>query len=212
MSDPVPPVPRLDAFSLRLAAANALIRRRRTIKPAAMSVKRVEHEHLAAILENANWAPTHGLTEPWRFVVFTDEARGSLASKLQALYRDTTPAAEVREDKLAKLGETPLLAPVVIAVGLHRQVSAQIPELEEIEAVACAVQNMHLTASALGMAAFWSTPPVTYTREMADWLGWTGAGDRCLGLFYLGWPADETWPDSPRRPMADKVVWRNSAE
>ena len=119
---------------------------------------------------------------------------------------------ESREDKLAKLGETPLLAPVVIAVGLHRQVSAQIPELEEIEAVACAVQNMHLTASALGMAAFWSTPPVTYTREMADWLGWTGAGDRCLGLFYLGWPADETWPDSPRRPMADKVVWRNSAE
>lgn len=25
------------------------------------------------LLENANWAPTHKLTEPWRFVVFSGE-------------------------------------------------------------------------------------------------------------------------------------------
>lgn len=206
-----PSVPRMDAFALRLAAANALIRRRRSIKPAAMSVKRVEAEHLAAILENANWAPTHGLTEPWRFVVFTDEARATLADKLQALYRETVPAGEQREDKLKKLGETPLLAPVVMAIGLHRQPTGQIPEVEEIAAVACAVQNIHLTASALGMAGYWSTPPVVYTREMAQWLGWTGEGDRCLGLFYLGWPESEDWPDGQRKPMADKIVWRREA-
>lgn len=208
----LPNAPRMDAFALRLAAANALIRRRRSIKPAAMSLKKVDPEHLAAILENANWAPTHGLTEPWRFVIFTDEARGSLAAKLQALYRDTVPAAEQREDKLKKLGEAPLQAPVVLAIGLRRQPTGQIPEIEEIEAVACAVQNIHLTASALGMAGYWSTPPVSYTRELAEWLGWTGEGDRCLGLFYLGWPMDEAWPEGQRRPMADKVVWRREAE
>ncbi|MCB1229677.1 MAG: hypothetical protein KDN19_05400, partial [Verrucomicrobiae bacterium] len=39
--------PPLDAMSLRLAAANALIRRRRTIKPADMSEKPIANLHLA---------------------------------------------------------------------------------------------------------------------------------------------------------------------
>ena len=36
-------------------------------------------------------------------------------------------------------------------VGFERQEIEKIPEIEELAAVSCAVQNMHLTASALGM-------------------------------------------------------------
>ncbi len=79
MSDS-PATPPLDALSLRLAAANALIRRRRSIKPQAMDQRPVDPRHLAAILENANWAPTHGMTEPWRFFVFTGAGRERLAA------------------------------------------------------------------------------------------------------------------------------------
>lgn len=200
------PLPPLDPLTLRLTAANALIRRRRTIKPADMSDKPVENRHLAAILENANWAPTHGMTEPWRFFVFTGEARRRLADFLQATYKKLTPTAQFRADKFEKLGQVPLLAPVGIAIGMKRQESGIIPAIEEVEAVACAVQNMHLTASAIGMAAFWSSPAVVYRPEMAKWLGLT-ENDQCLGIFYLGWPRNEAWPEGQRGFIEDKVTW-----
>ena len=202
-NDPTPP---LDAMSLRLAAANALIRRRRTIKPGDMMEKPVEPRHLASILENANWAPTHGMTEPWRFFIFTGDGRQRLADYCQSLYQRITPEAEFRQDKFDKLGTLPLQAPVVIAVAMKRQEIEKIPELEEIESVACAVHNMHLTASALGMAAFWATPPLVYSDEMRAWLGLTNPHDKCLGLFYLGWPKSEEWPEGKRGDLAGKIV------
>ena len=198
--------PRLDPLALRMAAANALIRRRRTIKPRDMSVKPVENEQLRAILENGNWAPTHGHTEPWRFFVFTDEGRQGLASFCQDLYKRLTPDSNYRQDKYEKLGAQPLAAPVVIAIGMKRQQSGKIPEIEEIEAVACAVQNMHLSASAMGMAAFWSSPPICYTDEMRQWLGLGDPRDKCLGLFYLGWPKGDQWPDGERGDVSEKVT------
>lgn len=205
MSDE-PNTPPLDPLSLRLAAANALIRRRRTIKPRDMSEKPIENTHLAAILENANWAPTHGMTEPWRFFVFTGDGRQRLADFCQSLYDKITPKDEVRPDKREKLGTQPLESPVVIAIGMKRQEIEKIPEIEEVEAVACAVQNMHLTASALGMAAFWSSPPLTYSDEMREWLGLEDPRDKCLGFFYLGWPKSEEWPEGTRGPITEKVT------
>lgn len=202
-----PDQPALDPQSLRLAAANALIRRRRTIKPRDFSDKPVENVHLAALLENANWAPTHGMTEPWRFSVFTGEGRQRLADFLQSLYRKITPEDSFRQDKFDKLATQPLQAPVVIAVAMKRQDAEAIPEVEEIEAVACAVQNMHLTASALGLGAFWSSPPLCYTDGMREWLGLEDPRDKCLGLFYLGWPKSEEWPEGKRRNVSEKITW-----
>lgn len=200
-------MPNLDPLSLRLAAANALIRRRRTIKPAEMSDKPVENQHLAAILENGNWAPTHGMTQPWRFFVFTDEGRKRLGDFLQSLYKKLTPEAEFKDNKFEKLGAQPLQAPIVIAIGMSRQKIEKIAEIEEIEAVACAIQNIHLTASALGMAGFWSSPPITYSDEMRKWLGLEDERDKCLGFFYLGWPKSDEWPEGSREELAQKVIW-----
>jgi nitroreductase len=191
-----------------LDAANSLIRGRRTLKQALMDPERpVAREILDAMLENANRAPTHGLTEPWRFFIFQGEARARLAAGLMELYERTTPEGECRPDKHAKLGQTPLQAALVMAICLHRQDSGKIPEHEEIAAVACAVQNMHLTASAVGLGAKWSSPPVCFTPEMNGWLG-LRPQDRCLGLFYVGWPREGVFfPDSPRHPVGEKVTW-----
>ncbi len=168
-------------MSLRLAAANALIRRRRSIKPQDMDDRPVDPRLLAAILENANWAPTHGMTEPWRFFLFTGAGRERLADFCQSLYRRITPESAFRQDKFDKLRTNPLKAPVTIAIAMKRQDIEKIPEVEEIEAVACAVHNMHLTASALGLAAFWGTPPLVYTDEMRQWLGLSDRGTNASG-------------------------------
>ena len=186
--------------------ASRWIRERRTWKPENMDPEReVPQALLDAIFDAANWAPTHGLTEPWRFKVYRGAARQSLAGALQQLYSDHMPEGEFRPEKHAKLGLTPLQAKVVIVICMERQVSGKIPEVEEIAAVACAVQNMHLLASAAGLGAKWSSPPICYTPAMNEFLG-LGAEDRCLGLFYLGWPKDgAATPTSQRKPATDKV-------
>src|SRR5438105_807536 len=119
-----------------------VIRARRSIKPFEMDPARdIEPALLLRLLENANWAPTHGMTEPWRFHVFRGGARRELSGTMQRLYRATTPPAEFREEKLRKMSENPLLAPVVLALCMARRGGAKIPEIEEIEATACAAQN-----------------------------------------------------------------------
>jgi len=193
--------------ALRVAAANGLIRRRRSIKPDQMSDEPVETWILGNILENANWAPTHGLTEPWRFKIYEREARESLADLLQDVYRKTTPGDQFRPEKCDGFRTKALQAPVVIVICMKRQESQKIPEIEEVEAVACAVHNMHLTASAAGLAGYWSSPPMVYSDAMREALG-LGENDRCLGLFYLGWPKDPAnWPVGNRQPIQDKLEW-----
>jgi len=199
-----------DSLSLRLAAANGLIRRRRTIKPDKMSDKPIEKLHLASILENANWAPTHGKTEPWRFTIFTESAREELGDILQEIYLDITPGDGFRADKYDKLQRNPMSAPVVISIGMKRQDSEKISEVDELAAVACAVQNMHLTAAAIGLGGFWSSPPVCEAPAMLKFLDLDPKRDRCMGLFYLGWPADEDeWPDGQRGEISEKIVWKH---
>lgn len=189
------------------AALDEIIRHRRTIKPPSFNDQLVSDDDLRAILENANWAPTHGLTEPWRFKIYRGTARERLAAGLGDLYDRVIPDEKKKPGKSEKLREMPLRAAVVIVVWMQRQANQKIAELEEIAAVACAVQNMHLTATALGLGAFWSTPPFIYAPEMNEWLG-IGTDDRCLGVFYLGHPTEpDAWPKGKRGPVEDKIEW-----
>lgn len=194
-------LPTLDQLS-------ALIHQRRSLKPASMDSTRViDRALLRTLLENATWAPTHGLTQPWRFRVYEGKAREALAASLQRLYRDTTPLDQHREDKFIKLGETPLMAPTVMVCSLHRDAGDKIPEIEEIEAVACAMQNIMLSATAAGLGSYWSSPPVIYTPEFGRWLG-LREQDRCLGLLYLGWARSHAASlTSVRAGLESCVTW-----
>ncbi len=182
------------------------IRHRRTIKPKAFTNQPIDSSLISEILENANWAPTHGLTEPWRFVVFTGDSRKELAELLAATYKEITPPDAFKPNKYESYGTNPMRAPVVIGIGLKRQASEKIPEIEEVEAVACAVQNMHLTAAAHGLGGFWSSNAAAVSDQMKQYLGFEDR-DRILGLFYLGYP-EGSWPAGERTPIGDKVVWR----
>lgn len=188
-------------------ALDEIIQKRRTLKPPMMSDAPVPAAELEAVLESARWAPSHGLTEPWRFRIFRGPARQKLADAMATLYQTALPLDQQKPDKLEKMRVMPLKAPVVMLVWMARQEIRKIAELEEIEAVACAVQNMQLAATARGLGTFWSTPPFLYTTEMNAWMG-IGADDRCLGIFYLGYPANPAeWPQGRRKPISEKIEW-----
>ena len=187
------------------ASVGSLIRKRRSIKPMLFGERRIQDELVSQMLENATWAPTHGRTEPWRFFVFCDEARNTLGERLAEIYGRITPTDVFRPEKADRLVQSAVRSSHVIAFAMKRQASEKIPEIEEIEAVACAIQNLHLTATAHGVGGYWSSGKAICSAEFRDWLR-LDVKDRVLGLFYLGYPAGP-WPDGVRASASEKVHW-----
>lgn len=190
-----------------LSEITSVIQDRRTIFPEQFSQRKVHKEILEKILNNAIWAPNHGMTQPWRFKVFTEKGIEKLANFQANHYKEITAVDKYDEGKFEKLKSRPMLAQAIIAVGMKRQESEKIPEIEEIEAVACAVQNMYLTCTAYGLGSYWGTGGVAYTDGMKKFLG-LEEKDRCLGLFYIGYPSVE-WPKSHRKPIEYVTEWIN---
>lgn len=186
---------------------NNLLRNRRSIYPAMYSDVPVDDTIINDMLENANWAPTHKLTEPWRFVVFKGEGLKKLAAFQSELYKTlSTKAGNFDASKFEKLATKPLMASHIIAIGMKRDPKALVPEIEEISAVACAVQNMYLTATANGVGCYWGSGGITYKEEAKSFFG-LGAEDKLLGFLYVGNLKTDKWPTGKRGPIEEKVSW-----
>jgi nitroreductase len=184
---------------------NELIKNRRSIFPKTYILnKEISREYIEQILENANWAPTHRHTEPWRFKVFhTYQSRERLSYYLADFYKKNTPEADFSTEKFNKQKGNALRSACAIAIVMQRDPEKRVPEFEEIAAVAMAVQNMWLTCTELGIGSYWSTPPAALKANEFLKLK---EGEQCLGFFYMGW---HNMPEIPgkRSPIEEKVEW-----
>jgi len=180
-----------------------LIRKRRSIFPKTYTNQPIAKEIIEEVLENANWAPTHKMTEPWRFKVLMNDALIRLRDWQVDWYHKNTPPEKFSEKKLKKLQTKPLKAGCMIAICMQRDTKESIPEWEEIAAVSCGVQNMWLTTTAYDIGAYWSSPK--HIRDIGPFLN-LKEGERCLGFFYMG---HHEMPETPRtrQAIADKVEW-----
>jgi nitroreductase len=185
---------------------NELIRYRRSVFQNQYTGEKVDDAIVKQMLENANWAPTHKLTEPWRFVVFTGDGLKKLAVLQSDLYRKLTSAdGSYKEERYQNLLTKPMLSSHIITVGMKRDEKKSVPEVEEIGAVFCAVENMYLTATAYGVGGYLSTGGVTYFEEAKELFG-LGKDDKLLGFFHVG-HVKNTLPDGRRRPLEEKTLW-----
>lgn len=181
---------------------NSIIQRRRSIFPPSYTRQEIPDELILQVLESANYAPTHKLTQPWRFIVLRKEGKHKFGLELARLYKEQTPAAQFLQKKYEALVEKADQSSCVIVLNaqLHPDL---IPEWEEIAAFACAVQNMALTAEALNIGAYWSSPgtidqlPAYFNME---------ENERCFGLFFMGFH-EEAPRLAKRSPMEEKVRW-----
>ncbi|MBP8725089.1 MAG: nitroreductase [Saprospiraceae bacterium] len=180
-----------------------IIRRRRSEYPATYQKGSIDEELIRAVLENACWAPNHKRTEPWRFVVIRGSARESLSQQMRDHFRQQAGDAEPDPVRLRQAGERPLQADTIVAICIHRSPAEAIPAWEETAAVACAVQNMWLSCTALGIGAYWASPSVI--GSLGKFLG-LADGEECLGLFYMGW-SGQPGPERSRNPLDAVCRW-----
>lgn len=184
-----------------------LIRHRRSVYPPQYSGQIVERFIIEEMLENANWAPTHARTEPWRFTVYVGDGLKQLAEFQSELYRQlSSQAGNYDEKKYYKLSQKPLLCSHVVAIGMRRDPKQRVPEVEEVAATACAVQNMQLTAAAYGIGCYWGSGGITYWEEAKPFFG-LGSADRLLGFLYVGVPKVDPRMEGQRGAVREKVVW-----
>jgi len=172
---------------------------------------RLEHPgpdliELDQILTAAVAGPDHRRLRPWRFTVFTGESRLEFGDLLAQRIAELTPDQD--PSRLARERDRLLRAPVVVAVGavVEPQVT---PAIEQVCAVAAAVQNLLLAATALGYGSIWRTGWACRDDRVKDLLE-LREQDYLLGFIYLGTP-DNNAPAPLRTSNLDGVVRHWSA-
>jgi nitroreductase len=199
------PTPERDPFSAQRLLNVIATRRSFGLKD--VSPEPINLELVALMLDAANWAPSHGKTEPWRFTVYSGAARrmigDAFATAFHLLNPDQPadgPGAQAQRDRVWQ-------APVWIALGM--QPDPKMPEWEELVAFGSAVQNLHLMAGSLGLAGKWTSGACALHSHVADVVGFAPS-TKLFGFFYVGRPAG-AWPHGRRRSLVAKVRWISEA-
>ena len=187
---------------------NEIIKLRRNVKPKFFTGEQIPDSLVLDLLSTANWAPTHGYTEPWRFVVFTGASLAKFAKFQADLYKVSCAPDLYKELKYNKLITSPLLASHIVALVVNKSKNTRIPLVEEIAATSCGIQNILLSASSKNIAVHWNSGGMTYKPEMKTYLGFEEA-DQVLGFLYLGIAPDEINKLGRRlSTIEDKITWR----
>lgn len=169
---------------------------------------KIDDATVMKLLENASWAPSHGLVQAWHFKVFAGAGVKRFFSVQKRIYKEITPPEKFADFKYDAYDDKYKRVSHIIAVVAKRDPYKRFPKQEDLASVACAVQNMYLSLQAYNIAGYLSTGELCYSQPMRDFLGLAPA-DEPLGFFILG-EADENAPKRPPRmrlPVAEKTEW-----
>jgi nitroreductase len=183
-----------------------VIKSRRSIKPVKMNGKKIPDGQVKELLQLANWAPTHGRTEPWRFIVYAGDKVKEFCYQHAELYKAHTSPEKFEQASYDKQLHNGDFASHIIIVIMQRGDSPKIPVLEEIAATSIAIQNILLGATAAGIASFLSTSGMTHHAAMKNFFQ-LKEQDIIMGILYLGY-SDEKVEGKRQSEMEEKVVWK----
>ena len=193
-----------------------LIQSRRSVRR--FSDRVVSRDDLARLFEAARWAPSNHNRQPWRFLVIEDKQQinrlaETVRQKLSQKLADLPEPAASHIGEFTHYATCFANAPVLLVV-LHKRpvsVSASLlagiknPELVSWEplSVAMAIQNLLLSAQALGLGSCVLTGPLLVPEVFAAELT-LPAGHEMTCLVALGHPAET--PSPPRRKTVEQIV------
>ena len=184
----------------------AIIKSRRSVSWSKMNGQIIPDEAVAKVLALADWAPTHGRTEPWRFFVYKGSSLKQFGKTHADLYWQHTAEDKRQEATYEKLLHNVDHASHLVIAIMKRGENVKIPQLEEVAATSAAIQNILLGVTALGISSFWSTGGMTHTNALKEHLG-LATDDIIMGLIFLGY-TDEPAKEGVRNiAINEKVKW-----
>ncbi len=178
-----------------------LLKTRRSVKPIELNGPGPGAAEIDTLLTIASRVPDHGKLTPWRFIVFTGDARLAAGDAIAAAFRADHPeaTAEQIDFERKRLARAPLVIAVVSRAAPH----VKIPEWEQQLSAGAASMSLVFAAHALGYAANWITEWYAYDRRVLDKLG-LSAHERVAAFVHIGTPARP--PEDRPRPQLDTIV------
>jgi nitroreductase len=176
-----------------------LLKTRRSFKARELAGPAPSAAEIDTLLTIASRVPDHGKLVPWRFIVFTGEARHAAGAAIVAAFRTKYPDAKPEQADAER--ERLTRAPLVIAVISRAAPHVKIPEWEQVLSAGAAAMNLVLAAHALGYGASWITEWYAYDRGVLDALG-LKPHERIAGFVHIGRPPSPA-EDRPRPPLEE---------
>jgi nitroreductase len=183
-----------------------LLKTRRSVKPMELTGPAPSDAEIETLIAIAARVPDHGKLTPWRFIVFSGDARMAAGDKIAAVFSANRPDAT--PDQIAFERQRLARAPLVIAVVSRAGPHAKIPEWEQQMSAGASAMSLVLAAHAMGFAASWITEWYAYDRRALDALG-LSADERIAGFVHIGRPAKP--PEERDRPKFEAIVTRFGA-
>ena len=140
-----------------------------------------EGEVLENIKQAALRAPDHASLKPWEFVVCTGEGLQRLGKILQ----DSAIAEGKEQASIDRALQLPQRAPMVIVAMTRYTEHPKVPQFEQTQSTACAVQAMQMAAVAQGFQGIWRTGTYAQSEFVKAAFG-LAEQDEIVGFLYLG--------------------------
>ena len=153
----------------------SIIRERRAVKKGYLN-KKVEESTVRLLLEDAIWAPTHGMRQPWRFIFVDEDKLPTFAKKVAATYPEERQ--KNREDYLNE--------PNAILVVVMEEPELQKQWDENFGATSAMIQNFWLLAWEQQLGVVWKTNPHIYDEKVKEILD-VKENEKIVGFIHLGY-------------------------
>ncbi|WP_163971493.1 nitroreductase family protein [Oceanobacillus halotolerans] len=151
------------------------IRNRRSIKKGYTS-QRVTEETVLSLLEDAIWAPTHGMRQPWRFIFVDKDQLPDFAKQVAATY-----PIEKQANRNEYLNE-----PNAILIVVMDEPDSEKQWDENFGATASLIQNFQLLAWEKKLGVVWKTNPHIYNPAVKKILK-VRENEKIVGFLHLGY-------------------------
>lgn len=181
-------------------------------------------EDIKRIIDSARMAPSAMNTQNWRFIaIFNQDVKEKMAQEVEKVY-ERLLASELDEETKATIGRYQghatffTKAPVVIAVimtlsgsffeGILEKAGYSEDEIKlmrpdsQLLSIGGAVENMALTAHALGLGSCWMVAPVLAQEGFKKVLN-LDPKDKIVTLLTIGKPADTEGRRAPKKSLEE---------
>ncbi len=172
-----------------------VIRERRSIKKD-YKPDSVPESLVLELLNDAVYAPNHGLREPWRFLFVPTENKESFIERMLPVYAPEQQAA--RRELFS--------APAAYLIVIMKEDPRQKQWEEDFSATCAMIQNFQLLAWEKGLGVVWKTNPHNWDPKAHQVLG-VAPGEKIVGFLHLGFFDQDAVPKpGPRTPAENKFT------